>query len=324
MNLLSNIRQKLSRLHPAFIKDLPITHRKGHEKLSKQDIQAALDRIEQRLLTSSLNEDQKPRLLKMAQELSEFELGRFLLQNGGALSGYWTHYLISGHDLRAVDSSMERFILMRAPIVIATRERFHLFQQQLQKWIRSDMRIASIPCGLMADLVTLKLDSKIKNIEFVGFDLDETQFNSAQELARQHHCQVPSHFIKRNAWELNEFARFDIITSNGLNIYEADDNKVIELYQQFYTALKPGGKLITSAITVPPGQDKPSEWDMNIIDFFDLEKQVALFSQVLNARWSHFRSSDDTVQQLKTAGFNSIEIIWDKQRIFPTFVANKN
>jgi chemotaxis methyl-accepting protein methylase len=37
---------------------------------------------------------------------------------------------------------------------------------------------------------------------------------------------------------------FDLISSNGLNIYVKDKEQVIALYQKFFDALKPGGTLV--------------------------------------------------------------------------------
>ena len=65
--------------------------------------------------------------LKMLEEVSEFELGRFLLKNKG-LNGYWTAYIIL-HALHKKDlSPLEEWIIHKAPAVKATRERFHIFQ----------------------------------------------------------------------------------------------------------------------------------------------------------------------------------------------------
>lgn len=51
---------------------------------------------------------------------------------------------------------------------------------------------------------------------------------------------------------LDKRETFHLIASNGLNIYEPEDDRVIQLYRGFHDALKPGGVLITSALTPPP------------------------------------------------------------------------
>ncbi len=53
----------------------------------------------------------------------------------------------------------------------------------------------------------------------------------------------------------------------------------------------------------------------------DLNLQRAIFIQILQATWSHFRSVDQTTQQLNTAGFDSVEIHWDDAHMFYSFEA---
>lgn len=40
--------------------------------------------------------------------------------------------------------------------------------------------------------------------------------------------------------ELKEKNAFDVITSNGLNMYESDPDRLVALYRRFFEALKPG------------------------------------------------------------------------------------
>ena len=118
---------------------------------------------------------------------------------------------------------------------------------------------------------------------------------------------------------------FDLISSNGLNIYEPDDAKVTELYVQFYQALKQGGKLVTSFLTCRPSSSSPSpcEWDFLNINQKDLLLQKTLFMDVIDAKWQCFRSSEQTKKQLHEAGFRDIRFIYDMARMFPTAVAVK-
>ncbi len=102
--------------------------------------------------------------------------------------------------------------------------------------------------------------------------------------------------------------------SNGLNIYEGNDERVIDLYKEFYNSLVPGGILVTSFLTPPP-------WDKANVDA--LKKQKAIFGDILQASWQHFRSESQTRQQLEAAGFTILEIIYDTQGLFPTVVAQK-
>ena len=52
------------------------------------------------------HKENAPALLHVLDELTQFEFGRFLIKNSGALSGYWTHYLIQGFDEEGVMSDL--------------------------------------------------------------------------------------------------------------------------------------------------------------------------------------------------------------------------
>src|SRR5262249_43676629 len=153
------------------------------------------------------------------------------------------------------------------------------------------------PCGLMQDLLTLKLPQEIAEVKFVGVDLDQATLDMAKELARKNGTKYECKFFQKDAWNLQEFEEnFDILTSNGLNIYEGNNERVIELYKSFYEALRPDGKFIGSALSCPPTMpEKKSEWDMTKINLRDLNLQKMLFSDILQANWSHFRNSSESI-----------------------------
>lgn len=112
-----------------------------------------------------------------------------------------------------------------------------------------------------------------------------------------------------------------MITSNGLNIYERDSNKVIELYKQFHNALKKSGYLITSFITPPPSPNQDSNW--KLLKPKDAAKQAAIFTDILQAGWQCYRTEEESKNQLQAAGFIVEEVIYDSQNIFPTVLARK-
>lgn len=296
----------------------------GSEKPSKSEISEQMETIKARLSQEFNSEPEKlATLLKMLSDLSEFELGRFLIKNKGALSGYWTWYCILGFNASQIKSPLERFLLEKAPAILATRERFSIFQTLLLKNIHTNSVVCSLPCGMMADLLGLKLPGSVGELRFVGIDLDATVFQLAQGLAKELGCTVPCTFFQKNAWELEFKNEFDLITTNGLNIYEKDDSRVVALYRGLYQALKAGGKLICSALTPPPQATEQCEWDFSRIDKSNLEVSATLFRAVLQATWSNFRTSEKTCVQLAEAGFEKIEIYWDSRKMFPTFCAQK-
>ena len=142
-------------LHPLH----SLTHH-NNDLVSKTDVIAECNKISQRLLTA-FSSDETERLISLVWQLSEFELGRFLIKNQGALSGCWTYYIILGFTESKDLHPLEKMILTTAPTILATRERFHIFQSLLQQHIRSHATVCSIPCGMMADLLTLDIPEDV-------------------------------------------------------------------------------------------------------------------------------------------------------------------
>ena len=257
--------------------------------------------------------------LDLLRQLNEFDFGRFLLKNKG-INGYWTAYMIIHGPKKDLSHPLEKWILTRAPIVCATQERFKIFQQKLQHYVRSHTTLADIPCGLMDSLLLLNYD-QTKDVRLVGIDLDPESIQLAKENS-QHHGKAPMvSFKKEDAWNLSAHNEYDVITSNGLNFYEPDDQKVVALYGQFYKALKPKGILITSFLTPPPALSPESTWKK--FDTKDLKKQKALFVDIVQAKFQAFRTEAQTRQQFESVGFKVLEVIYDKQGMFPTIIAQK-
>ncbi len=256
--------------------------------------------------------------LDILKQLSQFELGRFLLANKG-LNGYWTSYTIIHGPKKTSLTPLEKWLLNKAPSVKATQARFQIFQQQLQNYLKSESKVASIPCGLMDELLGLDY-SNTKDIRITGIDLDEKSLQLAKENATKYKIDNIE-LTKKNAWNLGVTEEYDIITSNGLNIYEPSNEKVILLYKEFYKALKPNGILVTSFLTPPPTLSKQSPWENYSTE--DALKQKVIFSDIIQATWQVFRTEAETREQLKIAGFTVIDVICDDQGIFPTVVAQK-
>lgn len=256
--------------------------------------------------------------LKLLDGLSQFELGRFLLANRG-LNGYWTAYVILYSLRKESKHPLEHWMLNKAPGFKATKERFKIFQEQLQLHLQDNWTLASLPCGLMDDLLSLDYSNKT-NINLVGIDLDADSLELAAQNAIKYNFKNVT-FLKKIAWNLGIESELNLITSNGLNIYEPDDEKVTAFYQQCYKALKPNGIFITSFITPPPTVSNESTW----VNFNkeDLIKQKAIFNDILEVNWQTFRTEKQTCNQLIQAGFKVKEVLYDSQGIFPTVVARK-
>jgi hypothetical protein len=88
-------------------------------------------------------------------------------------------------------------------------------------------------------------------------------------------------------------------------------------------AIKPGGKLVTSFLTHPPGLTNHCEWDLSQINQDDLLLQKIILVDIAEAKWQCYRSTEQTYAQLKSAKFENIEFIYDDAKIFPTVIAHK-
>lgn len=268
--------------------------------------------------------------LDMMHQLAQFDFGCYLLQNQG-INGYWTHYMTThawfgrhtGKNNRGdAFTPMEDFILNKLPIMRATQERMDIFHAENSKVLRDGVKLACIPCGMMGELLYLDY-SHIKNFELIGIDYDINILQDARALAEKR--QLLSHLTLKqsDAWNLNIHDELDLISSNGLTIYEPDDNRVIELFQQFYQALKPNGKLVTSFFTPPPMLTSECEWDMSNVNQHDLLYGKTVMVDIIGVKFQCYRSTKTTRKQLAQAGFRDIIFIYDKARMFPTVIAYK-
>ncbi len=111
----------------------------------------------------SVNVEADPEVLRLRREFSDFQLGRFLLENLG-LNGHWTSYVLMHPDrgrLTKVSSDgapfrkLESWLLDRCPIFLATQERFRIFRDLTQPLLRPGMSLASLPAGLITSTIRL-------------------------------------------------------------------------------------------------------------------------------------------------------------------------
>lgn len=269
--------------------------------------------------------------LNVLNELSTFPLGCFLIQNRG-LNGYWTDVLLMHPEERRESGlniegqpmgDLEKFFFDQAPTALATQQRFNIFRTEIQSSLSNGAHLASVPCGLMGDLLTLDY-SDVKDVTLTGVDIDENSIDYAKAKAKHYGLDSSTTFLQADAWKFALDTPVDVLVSNGLNIYEPDENRVVDLYRQFYQNIKPGGTLITSYLTPPPTPGQSTEWNVKGINMEDAIKQKVLFSDVLGATWQTFTSTEQAIKQLEQAGFVDIEVIPDESRIFPTFIAKRS
>ncbi|MBS3905253.1 MAG: class I SAM-dependent methyltransferase [Simkania sp.] len=263
--------------------------------------------------------------LALVDALTLFPFGQYILERRGA-SGFWTDYLMSHPKqgrLSGLNSEgkpftdLEDFILNRSLVTTASQKRFELFQKLTQDTLQNHMVLASIPCGIMRDLLTLDF-SDVSHVKFLGIDIDAESLFYAEALAKEMGLLHNLELLQDDAWQLNLSSTLDLITSSGLNVYERDRSKVLDLYRRFYQALKPGGLLITSVLK------DPSEWNIDDIPSEDLFLEKVLYEDILDLKWRNYRKHEEIESEFKEAGFSIIEIHYDTYGVFPTVVAKKS
>ncbi len=268
------------------------------------------------------------RQLQIVDELAQFEFGQFLLQHNG-VNGYWTHYMTTypwyggktglssnGKPLTA----MEKFFLEKTMVV--TQQRFEHFLKENQRAVKNNAKLACIPSGMMGELLYLDF-SGIDQIELIGIDYDPETLEDAKQLAQKRNVTQWTKFLCKDAWHLAIENELDLISSNGLTIYEPDEAKIMALYQQFYNALVPNGILVTSFLTFSPMFADQCKWDMQKIDAETSLIQRIIFVDILEAKFNCYRSEEQIHEQLQTIGFKDIRFIYDEAKVFPTVVARK-
>ncbi|KQR18114.1 MULTISPECIES: SAM-dependent methyltransferase [Xanthomonas] len=264
------------------------------------------------------------RLLQLVDALWAMELGRFLLRNRG-LNAEWTHRLVTyeaGTLPQDTTPALEYEIFEKTPAVLATRERFGIFRAQLQALLRPGMTIASVPCGWMGDVLSLDY-RQCPDVRLIGIDLDPQALDGALQLARRYGLEQQLSLRLEDAWAQGDADSADVVTSNGLNLYEPDDARVVALYRAFFNRLRPGGTLVASFLTPPPSLCAESTWKLALIDQASLVLQSQVFIDIVQARWASFRTHAQTRAQLESAGFASVRFIDDRASIFPTVIAQK-
>ena len=264
--------------------------------------------------------------LELLTGLAQSELGRFLILAKGC-NGYWTdyatyQYLTRKAEIDAQATRVEAFILQRSPDWRASQQRFLIFQKLAQNLVNPDVKLASVPCGLMSDLLTLDY-SGIDAFELWGFDVDQDSLALAAQRADELNLADHTRFFDRDAWALGLDSELDGLLSSGLNIYVKDDNAELALYDQFHRALKIGGQLIISFFTPPPERDPDSLWDMSQIDPEDIRIARILFGDFLGGSWRQYRTPEEMKTMLAQAGFETLELFYDPLRIMPTVTATK-
>ncbi len=299
----------------------------GH---SKNTLDVEIKNIEDRLSLSENSFEESLALKALFEEMKNSPIGLKLIEHKGLNAEMTRQTVLYDSLIKPVGhysdgtalADFDRKFYETFPVVKATQERGEIFKKLLQQALPKEGVVGSCPCGLTDDLLRLNYDGA-GGVSLVGIDLDQQALDQAKENAEKLLVLIPYSFEKKDAWDLKSPERFDVLTSNDLNIYVKNEEKVKSLYRSFYNSLKPDGVLVISALTPPPALDPKCEWDFSNINQEALLMQKRILNDILNIKWLNFRRSDVTVTQLKEAGFKTVDIYWDQAKMFPTFFCKK-
>jgi hypothetical protein len=129
--LIMGIIMSMTAINSSYGQETLITHKQNESSFDIAEFQHNLTQKEN--LSIPLHEG-----VKLLEQLSQFELGRFLLLNKG-LNGYWTAYVILHGPKKQNLHPLEAWVLHYAPSVRATQERFRIFQKVLQENLRDNI-----------------------------------------------------------------------------------------------------------------------------------------------------------------------------------------
>lgn len=310
------------------LKRVSLSHRLG--EVTENALGASYDQRHQAIIDAG---DQPgatvDELLALLEEVSTSDFAMSMLYHKG-ISSYWTHYMVlyprmKEHPRYASMNTIDRWLLESCPAVLAAQERFEHFLNAVQDYhadLPGDvLTLASIPCGLMDDLLWLR--GLTKEIRMVGLDIDKTALQLAEQQAMFHKKRHSCSFFQGDIWKLSWSETLSMILCNGLTIYEEDSSRMVELFSVFQRALKPGGVLVVSYMTPPPSMSIDSPWISGVHSEEALRKQSLLFDHVITPEFRAYRLPSEMKALLEKGGFEICEERPDRAYQFPTLIAKK-
>lgn len=266
----------------------------------------------------------KQELLSLLLQLSEFEFGRSLIEHQ-SLTRYWRHYIVTYPLLEqnvSESNALSYEMLNHFPLVSAIQQRHRIVSELLQRTVVNHARLLSAPCGLMEELAYLDF-KHIDNIELIGWDEAQKALEQAMGICQSRQLAQWVQLKCVDPWQFNVSGALDAISSHSLTLYEKDQKKVGQYYQDCFAALKEGGIFVSSFLTPPPDLDMECEWDFSKIDAKYLRKQKIIFTQLLNCKWGAYQKTIHVRQLLSQAGFKDIQFFYDDAKLFPVVLGVK-
>ncbi|HJQ12365.1 MAG TPA: class I SAM-dependent methyltransferase [Gemmatimonadaceae bacterium] len=198
--------------------------------------------------------------------------------------------------LRGARSMRSRFLHSRLEVLEAIEE--------LERG--RTVTVVSVPCGIARDLFdvaeTLRRSDRERydNTRFVGIDIDPEPLGLSRELTRGH---GRFEFECADALQPGTIPKgVDVIVSLGFGEFLADGT-LFDFYRRCLSALRPGGRFITSAMS----RDRLSDY---------LARELAELH-------THYRSTQQLSALLTSAGFVTVRTTTDNVGLQTLAVAEK-
>jgi len=198
--------------------------------------------------------------------------------------------------LRGARSMRSRFLHSRLEILRAIEEADY----------NRSVTVVSIPCGIARDLFDVAESLRrgdpehYRQTSFIGIDIDPEPLTLSRELTHGHDC---FEFRCADALQTGTLpSGVDVIASLGFGEFLADGT-LYDFYRRCLSALKPGGRFITSAMS----RDKVSDY---------LARELAELH-------THYRSTQQLRALLTSAGFVEVRTTNDNVGLQTLAVAEK-
>lgn len=244
----------------------------------------------------------KEELLAFLEDIISFPLGRYLLEHK-KLSGYWLDFLLSPPSHYVSVNSLEESFLWKFPSILGMRESVQNIKKIIEQNLQDGISIASFPCGLMSELLTLNY-TRIKKFSLCGIDEDFQSIVLASELAEKNNLSSVVSFFQDHSLECTNL--FHVIV-NKVSLFDSQPER---FYEHYYEKLYPKGLLLTYFSTFSPSFSSSSPWNPKSFKTHSSKLEEVIFQNVLGIRWENScKTYDEVAENLNKFGFKNIEFI---------------
>jgi SAM-dependent methyltransferase len=209
-------------------------------------------------------------------------------------------------------------VLLKLRGARSMRSRFFHSQREihnvLHPWAHADrsasgpgsVTVLSVPCGIARDLYEVAENLRkyhpadYERVRFIGLDLDSRPLELSRELTRDHPNFI---FAQGDALQPSSLPdSVDAIVSLGFGEF-LDDDVLVDFYRRCHSALRKGGRFITSAMS----RDKIGDY---------LARELAELH-------THYRTPAQLTELLQSAGFDYVHAERDSIGLQTLAVATK-